>query len=41
MGFLTARDLGTNIARALKKCQQAKQTWRPDTIVRLFSEKVC
>ena len=39
-GFLTARDLGMNIARALK-VSTCKQTWRLNTIARLLSEKEC
>ena len=39
-GFLTARDLGANIARALQ-VSTCKQIWRLDTISRLLSEKVC
>ena len=39
-GFLIARDLGANIARALQ-VSTCKQIWRLDTISRLLSEKVC
>lgn len=39
-GFLTARDLGANIARALK-VSTCKQTRWLDIIARLSTEKVC
>ena len=37
---MAARDLGANIARALK-VSSCKKTWRLDTIAQLSSEMVC